>query len=118
MSARKQQFMVIANLMVVAFAVGIFIWGIIIKHTGILWFYLALFVFSITSYIWGSTWISKYRRKGIYPQKGETTMSDVRRLALSGHRGLSIAAYREITGSSLRKATEEVAKIITEGKKA
>ena len=117
MSTQSQKLILIKNLIVVVIAIGVLIWAIIMKHKGILYFYLAIFVFSIISYIWGTSWISKNRRKGIYPEKGQNTMDDVHRLALSGHRDLAIAAYREITGSSLRKATEVVIKIISESKK-
>lgn len=117
MSIQNQKLNQIKNLSVITIAIGIFIWAIITKQAGILYFYLALVIVVAIGYIWGSIWIYNNRRKGIYPPKGETTMNDVKRLALSGYRGLAIGAFREITGSSLKKATREVSRIISKSKK-
>jgi len=116
LSIRRENFIVIKNLMVVAVAIGILIWAVLAKQKEIIYFHIAIALFIVIGFVWGSIWISSNRKKGIYPEKGQTTMDDVHRLALDGHRDLAIAAYREITGSSLRKATEEVIKIISEGK--
>ncbi len=43
-------------------------------------------------------------------------MDDVKRLALSGHKGLVVGAYREIKDHSFKKAKQEVDKIIAESK--
>ena len=52
--------------------------------------------------------ITHFRRKGIYPRKGNTTTEDVVRLAASGKRILAIKAYREINRCSLKEAKKAV----------
>ena len=44
------------------------------------------------------------RKRGRYPAKGQVTLADVRTLVLNGEHILAIRAYRELTGSSLKKA--------------
>lgn len=51
------------------------------------------------------------RRKGIYPQKGQATIDDVKRLITTGKSTLAIRAYREIHRVSLKKAKIEINKI-------
>ncbi len=61
--------------------------------------------------------VSRARRRGIYPAKGEGTMEDVRRLALSGEITFAINAYREIHGVSLKEAKRAVGQIGSSGEK-
>ena len=117
MRIRRQRWVLIKNWLVLAVAIGIFVWAALAKQKEIIYFHIALALLVIIGFIWGSIWIASNRKKGLYPEKGQTTMEDVRRLATTGHRGLAIGAFREITGASLRKATEEVDKIKSEGKK-
>lgn len=117
MSVRRQRWIVIKSWLVLAVAIGIIIWAVLAKQKEIIYFHIALALLVIIGFIWGSIWIASNRKKGLYPEKGQTTMEDVRRLATTGHRGLAIGAFREITGASLREATEEVDRIESESKK-
>ncbi len=55
--------------------------------------------------------VAKARRSGIYPQKGEATMEDVKNLISSGNHLLALRAYREIHGVSLKQAKKEIERL-------
>jgi hypothetical protein len=65
----------------------------------------------------GQLEVSRARQRGIYPAKGNATMEDVRRLALSDKVTLAICAYRETRGGSVRKARRAVEQIVSSGDK-
>lgn len=54
------------------------------------------------------------RSQGIYPQKGQATMEDVKTLILKGNTILAMRAYREIYSVGLKKAKEEIERIKNE----
>ncbi len=82
---------------------------------GLVYFVLILAALFAIGAAWGLIRIKVSRRKGIYPQAGNETIEDVRRLALSGNTILAINAYRSIYGSSLKKAKQEIERIKSQG---
>lgn len=68
--------------------------------------YVALGVFLLLAAALFCTEICVYfaRRSGRYPGKGQATINDVQKLVLKGDRIFAIRAYREVTGTSLKKA--------------
>ena len=61
--------------------------------------------------------VKNARRRGIYPEKGQATIDDVKRLALSGEPALAMRAYREIYGVSTKEAKEAIDRIVFPGGK-
>lgn len=78
---------------------------------GLVYVILALALLAVIGAIWGLVRIEIYRRRRIYPQKGQETMDDVKRLALKGNTSLAINAYRALHHVGLKKAKDEVEKI-------
>ncbi|MDO4769774.1 MAG: hypothetical protein Q4A11_05340 [Brachymonas sp.] len=63
-----------------------------------------------TAHIWVHLRIMALRAKGVYPQAGHASDTDVMRLLQNGHRILAMRCYREVHGCSLREAQAAVAK--------
>ncbi|WP_320043693.1 hypothetical protein [uncultured Desulfobacter sp.] len=78
---------------------------------GFVYVVLILLTLFAVGAVWGLIRIKINRRKGIYPQTGNETIEDVKRLALSGNTDLAINVYRSIYGSSLKIAKQEIEKI-------
>jgi hypothetical protein len=96
------------NIISIAVAAAFPIWLIFAQQYALLCIY-AVSVTGLAIYI--SVSVRSAKRRGIYPQ-GKVEISDVKRLALSGHTTLAIRAYREIKGVNLKTAKNEVNKII------
>lgn len=52
--------------------------------------------------------LAALRRTGVYPARGQATMSDVARLAREGRRVWAMRCYRELHHSSLREAKQAI----------
>lgn len=71
---------------------------------GLFYVALAIFVLLAAALIYTEIFFYLARRSGRYPGKGRATMNDVQNLVLKGDRILAMRAYREVTGTSLKKA--------------
>jgi len=104
----------VKDLIAIAAIISLIVWAILEKQYGLVYSFTALALLTMIGVICGFIWIEINRRRGIYPQKGQVTMADVKRLALNDHSILAINAYRAIHHVTLRKAKQEVNKIIAE----
>jgi len=95
----------------VAILVLVLYWLTVDKHYGLLIPIIAILLFLIGVVAWDRFDIKKKRRQGLYPEKGQITMEDVKRLALSGHDELSLRAYIEITGDTPFMAQNKINRI-------
>ena len=95
------------------FLLYLLIWSILENKLTLVYILLACFLLALVGTMLAHIWVVINRRRGIYPQKGQETMADVRRLALNGNTILAINAYRAIKGVNLKAAKQEVDKIIT-----
>jgi len=59
-------------------------WCISEKKLTLVYLFFAFLVLMLIASLWGHIHVVINRRRGIYPQKGQETMDDVKRLALSG----------------------------------
>jgi hypothetical protein len=97
------------NLVIIIAALG---WSVLEKKLTLVYLFFAFLVLMLIGSLWGHMHVVINRRRGIYPQKGQETMDDVKRLALSGNKTFAIDVYRAIQGADLRTARREVDKII------
>ena len=95
---------------------GIFFWGQPGAYTRVFAFFALVALITVFLIIGARISVAINRRRGIYPQKGEETMDDVRRLALSGHKFFAIDIYRKVKNTGTNEATREVDRITAEGK--
>jgi hypothetical protein len=101
------------KLVSLVFLLCVLIWSILEKKLTLVYLFLGCLCLALIGTLWGNIWVVFNRRRGIYPQKGQETMADVRRLALNGNTILAINSYRAIKGVNLKAAKQEVDKIIT-----
>lgn len=69
---------------------------------------IALFVALAGSLLFSRVHVVRVRRSGLYPQRGQATDADIKRLIQSGRKGLAIRCHREVHGSSLKQAKHEL----------
>lgn len=69
---------------------------------------IAMFVTLAGSLLFSRAQVARARRSGLYPQRGQATDADIKRLILSGRRILAIRCHREVHGTSLKQARHEV----------
>jgi uncharacterized membrane protein YqjE len=101
------------GLVSLVFLLSMLIWSLLENKLTLVYLFLVFLLMALIGIMWSHIWIVINRRRGIYPQKGQETMADVRRLALNGNTTLAINAYRTIKGVNLKTAKQEVDKIIT-----
>ncbi len=99
------------SLIPVAILALVLYWLAVEKHYGMLIPIIAILLFLIGIVVWDRFDIRKKRRQNLYPEKGHTTMEDVKRLALSGHDELAMRAYLELTGDTPHLAKKEINRI-------
>jgi len=97
-------------------SIAIFFWGQpgAFKRVGA--FFVAVAAVALIYNFGARIWVLINRSRGIYPQKGNETMEDVKRLALSGHKFFAIDVYCKVNKSNANEATKEVDRIISAGK--
>ncbi len=66
-----------------------------------------LFIFLFIQICW-YIWIKQAREEGLYPEKGQATMFDVRNFIIEGEKDLAVRVYREIFKVSLSDAIKQV----------
>ena len=97
------------------------IWVISENRLGYVYWIVALAIFLIgffaCAFILSKIKIAIKRNQGIYPRKGQETMTDVKRLALSNHKELAIHLYMDIESVLSKQAEQEIEKIIENNKK-
>ncbi|MBT8338648.1 MAG: hypothetical protein HKP58_03345 [Desulfatitalea sp.] len=101
------------KLVSIVFLLYMLIWSLIENKLTLVYLFLVFLLLALIGTMWGHIWIVINRRRGTYPQKGQETMADVRRLALNGNTMLAINAYRAIKGVNLKAAKKEVGKMTT-----
>ena len=111
MQTIHNKFKFVKDIIIVAVIIILIIWAIIEKQYGPVIIFTALAFLTMIGVLGGFFWIAVNRRRGIYPEKGQATMSDVKRLTLNNHKILAINAYREIHHVSLKQAKHEVNKM-------
>lgn len=104
----------------IVFVVSIllFFWGQPGAYVRLLKFFAIVALITVGFICCVRLWVSINRRRGIYPQKGQETMDDVKRLALGGHKYFAIDVYCKVNNVGSNEATKEVNKIISTGKGA
>ncbi len=65
------------------------------------------FIYAFIKICW-YIWIQQARKEGIYPEKGEATMFDVRNFIIEGEKELAVKIYREIFPVGVGEATKQV----------
>jgi hypothetical protein len=98
------------NLVIIIAALG---WCLSENKLTLVYLFFAFLVLMLIGSLWGHIRVVINRRKGIYPQKGQETMDDVKRLALGGNKTFAIDVYRLIRHADLRTARREVDRIIS-----
>jgi ribosomal protein L7/L12 len=66
-----------------------------------------IFIFVFIRLCW-YIWIKQARHEGIYPEKGEATMFDVRHFIIEGEKELAVRLYQEIFKVGFREAQKQV----------
>ncbi|GAA5164588.1 hypothetical protein [Viridibacterium curvum] len=74
----------------------------------LVWIVVAGVVLVFVAQGWTQLELARLRRTGQYPQKGQATLEDVRRLKSAGLSVWAIRCYRELHRCSLRQAKEAV----------
>ena len=121
MKAMQGRLHIVKALVSVAIITLLIIWAAYENRMGYVYWIVALAIFLIVFFICASIWsrinIAIKRRQGIYPLRGQETMADVKRLALSNHKELAIHLYMELGDVFSKKAAQEIDKIIENSKK-
>jgi hypothetical protein len=94
----------------------LFFWGQPGAYVRVVKFFVLVALITVILICCVRIWVSINRRWGIYPQKGQETMDDVKRLALSGHKYFAIDVYCKVNNTGSSEALEEVNRIISAGK--
>ena len=121
MKALQGRLHILKALVSVTIIALLIIWATSEKRLGYVYWIVALAIFLILFFVCASIFsrinIAIKRNQGIYPQKGQETMADVKRLALGNHKELAIHLYMEIEDVFSKQAVQEIDKIIENSKK-
>ena len=91
-------------------------WVVFEKRYGVLYLFAIMGFVVLIAYVWEVVFIRINRRRGIYPQEGQATMGDVKRLISMGEKTLATHAYCEINNVLFVSGRKEVEKIIAKDK--
>jgi hypothetical protein len=77
------------------------------------WFSLFLIATAVVIITFNESRIIFYRRKGIYPKKGQATIKDVETLLKYNQKSLAVRCYREATNANFLDAKKAVDLMVT-----
>ncbi len=117
MKIMRDTLFILKSLIPLAIIIYMIVWAILANRLGYVYGFAAMVLFLTGVFLWVEIDIKIKRCKGIFPKKGQTTLEDVKRLAISGRKSLAIRAYMDLKADVMSKRAErEVDKIIAESK--